>query len=75
MGTQRQILSRVLDAVRSQAHHLIRFPELTFPQLFNELSATPGGPSGMKEWLDASAEDSRDPGFGEPRRIPVARLT
>lgn len=55
MGTQRQILSRVLDAVRSQAHHLIRFPELTFQQLFNELSATPGSPSGMKEWLDASA--------------------
>jgi hypothetical protein len=29
--------SSFLDAIQSQAHHLVRWPALTLPQLFNDL--------------------------------------
>ncbi len=34
---QREVLLSILDALRAEAHHLSRWPELTFPQLHNEL--------------------------------------
>lgn len=55
MESQRQTLSCVLDALRSQAHHLVRWPELTFPQLFNELYSKHSSSLEVKNWLDTSA--------------------
>lgn len=34
---KRQILSYALEALQAEAHHLTRWPELTFPHLYNEL--------------------------------------
>ena len=34
---KREMLSYALEALQAEAHHLTRWPELTFPQLYNEL--------------------------------------
>lgn len=60
MESQRQTLSCFLDALRSQSHHLVRWPELAFPQLFNEMYSEPGPPK-MKRLLDASAQHFERP--------------
>ena len=60
MESQRQTLSCLLDALRSQAHHLARLPELTFPQLFNELYLKSGS-SEMKRLLEARAQQFARP--------------
>lgn len=52
---RREMLEYALEALEAEAHHLTRWPELTFPQLYNELYHKRSNSPDARAWCESSA--------------------
>jgi WD40 repeat protein len=54
---KREMLRYALEALQAETHHLTRWPELTFPQLYNELYYKRSNSADVRKWCESGATE------------------